>query len=153
MLRAPLPTTLNDNLAIHSNDSFWIVQKDQASLSAVRLTTPRRPVQTGRLRPGRGYHAGRRSCAPPGYRKSPDTCGCVLWPYRRSRTAWFGRLGDLPYSKNKQPAQLDSDHVQSGGHSRGTKPRRIEHNDAPNLAAPVLRPADAICLLVSVRKF
>src|SRR5580700_7022069 len=50
MLRAPLPTTLNYNLAIHSNDSFWIVQKDQASLSAVRLTTPRRPVQTGRLR-------------------------------------------------------------------------------------------------------
>src|SRR5580692_10177841 len=50
MLRAPLPTTLNYNLAIHSNDPFWIVQKDQASLSAVRLTTPRRPVQTGRLR-------------------------------------------------------------------------------------------------------
>jgi len=49
MLRAPLPTTLNYNLAIHSNDPFWIVQKDQASLSAVRLTTPRRPVQTGRL--------------------------------------------------------------------------------------------------------
>ena len=40
---------LNDNLAIHSNDSFWIVQKDQASLSAVLPTTPRRPVQTGRL--------------------------------------------------------------------------------------------------------
>src|SRR5580704_5092150 len=50
MLRAPLPTTLNYNLAIHSDDPFWIVQKDQASLSAVRLTTPRRPVQTGRLR-------------------------------------------------------------------------------------------------------
>src|SRR5437588_11339369 len=49
MLRAPLPTTLNYYLAIHSNHSFWIVQKDQASLSAVRPTTPRRPVQTGRL--------------------------------------------------------------------------------------------------------
>jgi hypothetical protein len=50
MLRAPLPTTLNYNLAIHSNDPFWIVQKDQASLSAVLPTTPRRPVQTERLR-------------------------------------------------------------------------------------------------------
>src|SRR5438132_8120697 len=50
MLRAPLPTTLNYYLAIHSNDSFWTVQKDQASLSAVLPTTPRRPVQTGRLR-------------------------------------------------------------------------------------------------------
>src|SRR5207302_6770751 len=49
MLRAPLPTTLNYYLAIHSNDSFWTVQKDQASLSAVLPTTPRRPVQTGRL--------------------------------------------------------------------------------------------------------
>jgi hypothetical protein len=49
MLRAPLPTTLNNYLAIHSNDSFWTVQKDQASLSAVLPTTPRRPVQTGRL--------------------------------------------------------------------------------------------------------
>jgi hypothetical protein len=49
MLRAPLPTTLNYNLAIHSNDSFWTVQKDQASLNAVLPTTPRRPVQTGRL--------------------------------------------------------------------------------------------------------
>src|SRR5262249_42517118 len=49
MLRAPLPTTLNYNLAIHSNDSFWTVQKDQASLSAVLPTTPRRPVQAGRL--------------------------------------------------------------------------------------------------------
>src|SRR5205807_10335381 len=57
MLRAPLPTTLNYYLAIHSNHSFWIVQKDQASLSAVRPTTPRRPVQTGRLRraAGLGY--------------------------------------------------------------------------------------------------
>src|SRR5437764_813018 len=42
MLRAPLPTTLNYYLAIHSNDSFWTVQKDQASLSAVLPTTPRR---------------------------------------------------------------------------------------------------------------
>src|SRR5438067_8490752 len=49
MLRAPLPTTLNYYLATHSNDSFWTVQKDQASLSAVLPTTPRRPVQTGRL--------------------------------------------------------------------------------------------------------
>src|SRR5215831_13753437 len=52
MLRAPLPTTLNYNLAIHSNDSFWTVQKDQASLSAVLPTTPRRPVQAGRLHRG-----------------------------------------------------------------------------------------------------
>src|SRR5215813_1858153 len=55
MLRAPLPTTLNYNLAIHSNDSFWTVQKDQASLSAVLPTTPRRPVQAGRLRCGLHY--------------------------------------------------------------------------------------------------
>src|SRR5438094_96432 len=48
-LRPSMPTTLN-YLAIHSNDSFWTVQKDQASLSAVLPTTPRRPVQTGRLR-------------------------------------------------------------------------------------------------------
>src|ERR1700751_4927736 len=52
MLRAPLPTTLNYNLAIHSNDSFWTVQKEQASLSALLPTTPRRPVQTERLRRG-----------------------------------------------------------------------------------------------------
>jgi len=55
MLRAPLPTTLNYNLAIHSNDSFWTVQKDQASLSAVLPTTPRRPVQAGRLRFTEGF--------------------------------------------------------------------------------------------------
>jgi site-specific recombinase XerC len=55
MLRAPLPTALNYNLAIHSNDSFWTVQKDQASLSAVLPTTPRRPVQTGRLHGVHGW--------------------------------------------------------------------------------------------------
>src|SRR5438477_2774 len=55
IIRAPLPTTLNYYLAIHSNDSFWTVQKDQASLSAVLPTTPRRPVQTGRLRHADGY--------------------------------------------------------------------------------------------------
>src|SRR5580704_9887540 len=64
MLRAPLPTTLNYNLAIHSNDSFWIVQKDQASLSAVLPTTPRRPVQTGRLRRGDPTSRGRSTVSP-----------------------------------------------------------------------------------------
>jgi hypothetical protein len=49
LLRGPLPTELNDNLAIHSKDSFWTLQKDQASLSALAPTTRRRPVQTGRL--------------------------------------------------------------------------------------------------------
>jgi hypothetical protein len=49
MLRAPLPTTLNYNLAIHSNDSFWTVQKDQASLTSRLSATAARPVQTGRL--------------------------------------------------------------------------------------------------------
>ena len=49
LLRGPLPTALNDNLAIHSKNSFWTVQKDQASLSASASTTPCRPVQTGRL--------------------------------------------------------------------------------------------------------
>src|SRR5690348_969631 len=50
MLRAPLPTTLNYNLAIHSTVSFWTVQKDQASLNAPASTTRPTPVQTGRLR-------------------------------------------------------------------------------------------------------
>jgi hypothetical protein len=40
---------LNDNLAIHSKDSFWTLPKDQASLNALARTTRRRPVQTGRL--------------------------------------------------------------------------------------------------------
>jgi hypothetical protein len=48
-LRAPLPAALNYNLAIHSKDSFWTLQKDQASLSAPASTTRRSPVQTGRL--------------------------------------------------------------------------------------------------------
>jgi hypothetical protein len=39
---------LNDNLAIHSKDSFWTLPKDQASQRGAR-TTRRRPVQTGRL--------------------------------------------------------------------------------------------------------
>src|SRR5438309_7593082 len=66
MLRAPLPTTLNYYLAIHSNDSFWTVQKDQASLSAVLPTTPRRPVQTGRLRiSGNQRHDGQEKRARP----------------------------------------------------------------------------------------
>src|SRR5438105_9066508 len=67
MLRAPLPTTLNYYLAIHSNDSFWTVQKDQASLSAVLPTTPRRPVQTGRLlRKGVSLDTGSASLKPEG---------------------------------------------------------------------------------------
>src|SRR5580704_8042398 len=71
MLRAPLPTTLNYNLAIHSNDSFWIVQKDQASLSAVRLTTPRRPVQTGRLLSINGARRRSGGCAPKAIELTP----------------------------------------------------------------------------------
>jgi len=40
LLRGPLPTALNDNLATHSKDSFWSPQKDQASLSARPDYTP-----------------------------------------------------------------------------------------------------------------
>ena len=46
MLRAPLPTTLNHNLAIHSNDSFWTVQKDK-----LRSAQSSRPHLAGRFRP------------------------------------------------------------------------------------------------------
>ena len=49
-LRRPLPAALNHDLAIHSKHSFWIVQKDPASLSTLLSTTAGRPVQTGRLR-------------------------------------------------------------------------------------------------------
>jgi hypothetical protein len=48
-LRRPLPAALNHDLAIHSKHSFWIVQKDPASLSTLLSTTAGRPVQTGRL--------------------------------------------------------------------------------------------------------
>jgi hypothetical protein len=81
MLRAPLPTTLNDNLAIHSNASFWTVQRDQASLSAVLPTTPRRPVQTGRLRSNRAqsrrYRA--RFVKPPHMRVASGEITIVCW--------------------------------------------------------------------------
>jgi hypothetical protein len=53
LLRGPLSAPLNYNLAIHSKDSFWTVQKDQASLSAVATTTRRRSVETERLLKGR----------------------------------------------------------------------------------------------------
>src|SRR5580704_588771 len=94
MLRAPLPTTLNYNLAIHSNDSFWIVQKDQASLSAVRLTTPRRPVQTGRL------HSlqGRVQCELPRTNLETKSAQTIPPPDRRSmrrRRLLMGALGAL----------------------------------------------------------
>src|SRR5215469_13796036 len=37
LLRGPLPTALNDNLAIHSKDSFWTVQKELRSARPLRL--------------------------------------------------------------------------------------------------------------------
>src|SRR5438477_13172328 len=80
MLRAPLPTTLNYYLAIHSNDSFWTVQKDQASLSAVLPTTPRRPVQTGRLRLGTTPDSSTGEPASPAQPSRRPSRFCILLP-------------------------------------------------------------------------
>jgi hypothetical protein len=44
LLRRPLPAALNHDLAIHSKQSFWPVQKGPASLSTPLSTTADRPV-------------------------------------------------------------------------------------------------------------
>ena len=49
----PLPAACNHNLLIHSNHSFWTVQKDQVSFRTLLSTTRSRTVQTGRLRANR----------------------------------------------------------------------------------------------------
>jgi hypothetical protein len=48
--RRPLPAARNHNLPIHSNHSFWPVQKDSASFRILLSATLSRTVHTGRLR-------------------------------------------------------------------------------------------------------
>src|SRR5438477_921147 len=121
MLRAPLPTTLNYYLAIHSNDSFWTVQKDQASLSAVLPTTPRRPVQTGRL-PTAAYQPLRVAARP-----QPRSLGAA-------RTRRRGQISDLDRREPAPPSGL-----------RRSARGQARLGGAPSGAACGARAAEATC--------
>ena len=119
MLRAPLPTTLNYNLAIHSNDSFWIVQKDQASLSAVRQTTPRRPVQTGRLRRNHRPPLSNREMAGCPARKSHSTCSCRSCGADRRSLSAHPRRRRLAAAPTAPPHAVPGWTISSSSFARG----------------------------------
>ena len=111
-LRHPPPAALNDNLAIHSKDSFWTVLKESASLSALAPTTTIRAVQTGRLRSWTelffldeaiALAAGHRPCF---YCRREDA--------EAFRTAWAtGRGGSVPLA-HEMDAQLHAERLERG---------------------------------------